>query len=144
MKPNESSTESVVSAFFAAVASGDADAIATLFADDIDWYVGGNPALPWTGTRQHRSDVAPYFRTLWPHFVSSESSSVIDQLIVSGTDAVVFATFKNKAASTGRAIHMPVVLHLRVTMGAIVMLHFYEDTWLVSSAFFPEAPMSST
>jgi hypothetical protein len=44
------------------LAAGDADAIATLFADHIDCLVPGNPALPWVGARTERSEVADYFR----------------------------------------------------------------------------------
>jgi ketosteroid isomerase-like protein len=137
--PNPTSAADVVERFLAALGKGDAAAIAALFADTIDWRVGGNIALPWTGTRGRRSDVPAYFASMWPHFVPGKSSSTVDQVIVAGDDAVIFGAFRHTARETGIAFETPVALHLVVIMGYIVKLHLYEDTWVVSNAFFPPA-----
>ncbi len=118
------------------LADGNADAIAELFAEQIDWYVPGNPALPWVGRRTSRSEVAEYFRTMWQNFEAGKSTSVLDSIIVLDDDAVIFATFSHTAASTGRTFQTPVALHLAIRDGQITKLHLYEDTWLVSNAFF--------
>jgi uncharacterized protein (DUF302 family)/ketosteroid isomerase-like protein len=135
MMPNPTSTADVLDRFLKALGRGDASSVEALFADAIDWYVGGNPALPWTGTRTRRSDVATYFHTLWSHLTPGESSSVVEHIVVSGDDAVVFAVFKNTAKATGVTFETPVALHLGVAAGVIVKLHLYEDTWMVSNAF---------
>jgi hypothetical protein len=36
----------------------DAEEIGELFADQIDWFVPGSRALPWTGSRSRREQVA--------------------------------------------------------------------------------------
>jgi ketosteroid isomerase-like protein len=107
-----------------------------LFADEIDWYVGGNSALPWTGSRSRRSDVAAYFRTMWPHFETGKSTASLSQVIYAGDDAVVLATFAHTAASTGRRFATPVAMHIRASEGRVTRFHLYEDTWAVSQAFF--------
>jgi hypothetical protein len=43
----------------------DADAVAKLFAETIDWDVPGATTVPWTGRRSKRHEVADYFMTLW-------------------------------------------------------------------------------
>jgi uncharacterized protein (DUF302 family)/ketosteroid isomerase-like protein len=135
MTQEPTSTTDVVARFLQELGRGDADAVEALFAPEMDWYVGGNPALPWTGTRTHRSDVGAYFRTLWSHLTPGESTSVLRQIVVSGSDAVVFGAFKNRAKGTGIVFETPIALHLQVVAGAIATLHLYEDTWLVSRAF---------
>ena len=47
--------------------------VAELFADNIRWYVPGEPALPWSGKRTKNSEVAPFFPELWPWAVLGES-----------------------------------------------------------------------
>jgi uncharacterized protein len=125
------------------LAGGDSDSIAALFADHIDWLVPGNPALPWVGARTERSEVADYFRTMWPNFEPGKSSSDLESVVVDGEHAVIFAMFTHTAATTGRSFRTPVALHIVVRDGAIAKLHLYEDTWAVSAAFISDgAPVS--
>jgi len=114
--------------------SGDAGAIAALFADRVDWLVPGNPALPWIGPRSHRHEVAAFFRTMWPRFVPGESRATVDAILFSGEDAVVLATFAHTAAATNRAFRTPVAIRLTAANGELVRLHLYEDSWTVSEA----------
>jgi uncharacterized protein len=129
-------TSSIATQLLQRLAAGNADAIAELFAERIDWYVPGNPALPWVGRRSRRSEVAEYFRTMWPHFEPGKAASALDLIVVANEDAVIFARFTHTAASTKRSFETPVVLHLVVQDDQITKLHLYEDTWLVSNAFF--------
>ncbi|MCC3159762.1 nuclear transport factor 2 family protein [Hymenobacter sp. 15J16-1T3B] len=139
----QSTTESVLNNFLQNLARQDAAGIQASFADTIDWYVPGDPALPWTGARTRGSEVAAYFHTMWPHFVPGQSSASVQNLLVSGEDAVIFGTFSHTAASTGQHFQTPVALHLKVVEGKIRQLHLYEDTWLVSKALAPEVQRSS-
>ena len=134
--PDAARTEAVVTDFFERLAARDPDGMAEHFADDIDWYVPGNPALPWTGRRSRRADVAAYFRIMWPQFEPGKSTASVEKLIVTGNDAVMLGTFSHVAAGTGRSFTTPVAMHLAVTDGKIVRLYLYEDTWAVSQAFF--------
>jgi hypothetical protein len=134
--PDAARTEEIVTGFFGRLAARDPDGMAEHFAQDIDWYVPGDPALPWIGRRARRADVANYFRTMWPHFEPGKSTASVEKLIVSGNDAVMLGTFSHTAAGTGRSFTTPVAMHLAVAGGKIVRLYLYEDTWAVSKAFF--------
>jgi ketosteroid isomerase-like protein len=129
-------TEEIVTGFFERLAAGDPEGMAEHFAEAIDWYVPGDTALPWVGRRSRRTDVASYFRTMWPHFVPGKSTASIEKLIVSGNDAVMLGTFTHTATSTGRSFTTPVAMHLAVDGDKILKLYLYEDTWAVSKAFF--------
>ncbi len=129
------STQDVVSAFLERLGAQDADGVASLFAETIDWYVPLNAALPWTGARSRRSDVSEYFRTLWPALEPGKSTVEMRKLVVSGDDAVLFLDFSHTAASTGRPFSTPVAMHLVVADGEITTMHLYEDTWAVGNAF---------
>jgi hypothetical protein len=118
------------------LAARDPDGMGEYFAEDIDWYVPGDTALPWIGRRSRRADVAGYFRTMWPHFEPGKSTASVEKLIVSGDDAVMLGTFSHTAAGTGRSFTTPVAMHLTVEGEKIVKLYLYEDTWAVSKAFF--------
>lgn len=128
-------TENLIMSFLDRLGAQDAEGIQSLFAENIDWFVPGNSALPWTGKRTRRSDVAEYFRTLWAGVKAGESTVVPGKVLVSGADGVVFAHFTHTAAPTGRVFETPVALHLEVAEGAIIKLHLYEDTLAVSNAF---------
>jgi ketosteroid isomerase-like protein len=73
---------------------------------------------------------------MWPHFAPGKSASTLEKLVVSGADAIVFATFTHTVADTGRAFRTPIAMHLVVVDDRITKMHLYEDTWVVSSAFF--------
>ena len=126
----------VVSLFLERLNAQDADGVAALFAEEIDWYVPGNTALPWVGPRSHRADVAVYFRTMWPYFETGKTIVTPGNLVVSGNEVVVFAAFQHTVKSTGRTFHTPVAFQLTISDSKIVRLHLYEDTWTVSRAFF--------
>ncbi|MGC4942632.1 nuclear transport factor 2 family protein [Kribbella sp. DT2] len=128
-------TLSVVQDFLTRLAAQDADAVGELFADDIDWQVPGNPSLPWTGAREHGSDVPVFLRTMWSHFVEGRSEVRLDDIAVDGETAVVFAQLTHTAAPTGRPFTTAAALRFRVVDGQIVKLHLYEDTHAVSAAF---------
>ena len=138
-----SSTREVVFSLLEALSSGDADRIAALFADRVDWHVGGNDQLAWTGSRESKADVAEYFRTLWPALTPGKSTTDLDKVIVEGDDAVVLATFHHTAKPTGIAFTTPVAMYVTVESGHISRLHLHEDTWVVSEAFQPASPSSS-
>jgi ketosteroid isomerase-like protein len=136
MVNNNSSTENLVTSFLQALGTKDAEGVGALFADDIDWYVPGHADLPWTGARTKGSQVAEYFTTMWPHFDPDKSTVELDKLVISGEDAVIFATFGHTALSTGRSFVTPAVLHLVAVDGKFVHMHLSEDTEAVARAFF--------
>ena len=67
--PVKTLTGELADQFLQCVANRDADDAGALLAEHVDWYVGGNPALAWTGRRTRRREVAEYLRTMWPRNV---------------------------------------------------------------------------
>ena len=128
-------TEDLIMSFLQRIGAHDADAIAELFAEDIDWYVPGNPALPWIGRRSRRSEVASYFCTLWDQFAPGTQEASLERVVVMGEDAVAFLAVVATSASTGRAFRTPMAIHVKVVSGKIAQMHLYEDSWAVSKAF---------
>ncbi|NKZ00405.1 nuclear transport factor 2 family protein [Nocardiopsis alborubida] len=113
----------------------DPDGIQELFAEEIDWYVPGSDAFPWTGRRTRREEVAPYFTAMWPHFAPGESKVVLERVIVDGGDVVLLASWTHTVVATGKEFTTPAAVHLRVEDERIVRMHLYEDTRTVGEAF---------
>jgi ketosteroid isomerase-like protein len=133
---SESETQNIITSFMERLASGNADGLSDLFAEEIDWFVPGSVDLPWTGRRSKAGDVNVYFRTMWPHFIAGKSESKLEKIIIKDHDAVVFARFTHFAKSTGRGFETEAALHFTIMDGKIVRMHLYEDTLAVSQAFF--------
>ena len=132
---DQKTTETITASFMDRLGQRDAEGIGELFADEIDWYVPGSEALPWTGSRSRREHVADYFRTLWSAFVPGQSTATVDKLVIDGDDAVVFSSFSHVVAKNGKRLNTPAALHLTIANGQIVRMHLYEDTLAVHEAF---------
>lgn len=132
---NTQAPRPVVEAFLERLGRQDADGIQQLFAEEIDWHVPGSEALPWTGRRTRREEVAPYFTAMWPRFVPGASKVVLERFLVDGDDVVLLAHFTHTVVATGKEFSTPVAMHLRVEDDRIVRMHLYEDTLIVAEAF---------
>jgi ketosteroid isomerase-like protein len=132
---DQKTTEDLMARFMDLLGKQDAEGIGELFADEMDWYVPGSEALPWTGSRSRREQVADYFRTMWPAFVPGESAATIDKVVIDGDDAVVFSSFSHTVTRNGKRLNTPAAMHLTMANGQIVRMHLYEDTLAVYEAF---------
>jgi hypothetical protein len=132
---NQKTTEELMASFMDRLGEQDAHGIGELFADEIDWYVPGSEALPWTSPRSRREHVAEYFRTMWIAFVPGQSTATVDKVVINGDDAVVFSSFSHTVAKNGKRLNTPAVVHLTIANGQIVRMHLYEDTLAVHEAF---------
>jgi ketosteroid isomerase-like protein len=131
---SQKATEELVAGFMDRLGEQDAEGIGKLFADEIDWYVPGSEALPWTGSRSRREHVAEYFGAMWPAFVPGESTATVDKVVIDGDDAVIFSSFSHTVARNGKRLHTPAAMHLTIANGQIVRMHLYEDTLAVREA----------
>lgn len=113
----------------------DPDGIQELFSQEIDWYVPGSDALSWTGRRTRREEVAPYFTTMWPHFVPGRSTVELKHIIADGGDVILLAVWTHAVVATGKEFTTPAAIHLTVEDARIVRMHLYEDTLTVDKAF---------
>ncbi|SDJ81093.1 hypothetical protein SAMN04487820_102199 [Actinopolyspora mzabensis] len=135
MATDTQTSRAVVEKFVERLGRQDPEGIQELFAAEIDWYVPGSDALPWSGPRTRREEVAPYFTTRWPHFELGRSEVVLDRVIVDGGDVMLLAIFTHTVVSTGKEFTTPVAMHLVVEDGRIVRMHLHEDTLAVDKAF---------
>ncbi|MCZ1000748.1 nuclear transport factor 2 family protein [Streptomyces mirabilis] len=135
MATDTQTSRTVAKKFVERLGKHDPDGIQELFAEEIDWHVPGSDALPWTGRRTRREEVAPYFTTMWSHFADGRSKAVLERVIVDGGDVALLAVFTHTVAANGKEFITPVVMHLAVEDGRIVRLHQYEDTLTVAEAF---------
>lgn len=128
-------TEELVAIFMDRLGQHDSEGIGQLFAEEIDWYVPGDEALPWTGRRDKRQHVSEYFQSMWPVFVPGHSTATVENVMIDGDHAVVFSTFNHTVAKNGKRLNTPAALHLTFAAGQIVTMHLYEDTLAVHQAF---------
>ena len=135
MATDTQTSRTVAEKFLERLGRQDPDGIQELFSEVIDWHVPGSAALPWTGPRTRREEVAPYFTTMWPHFAHDRSEVVLERVIVDGGDVVLLAVFTHTAVASGKEFTTPVAMHLGIEGGEIVRMHLYEDTLTVAEAF---------
>ncbi|MFD6155358.1 nuclear transport factor 2 family protein [Nocardia sp. NPDC060256] len=123
------------------IGSGDADAIAELYADEVDWKLDwpaaehGRAATPWIRHRSTGAESAAHFRSIAEHHVPEEAATEIERILVDGADAVVLGEIRQTARSTGRAYRARFALHLTVEAGLVTRHHVYEDSLAVAQAF---------
>jgi ketosteroid isomerase-like protein len=104
---NQRTPEELVARFMDLLGQQDAEGVGELFAYEIDWYVPGSEALPWTGSRSRREQVPEYFRAMWPAFVPGQSTATVDKIVIDGDDAVVFSSFTHTVARNGKRLKTP-------------------------------------
>lgn len=135
MATDTQTSRAVAEEFVERLGRQDADGIQELFAEEIDWHVPGSGALPWTGRRTRREEVAPYFTTMWPHFAHGRSEVVLERVIVDGGDVMLLADFTHTVVASGKEFTTPTAVHLVVEDNRIIRMHLYEDTLAVDETF---------
>ncbi|WP_381796056.1 nuclear transport factor 2 family protein [Streptomyces niveus] len=134
-------TRQVVQELLRGIGAGDSDAIAELYAEEVDWGLDwpeaehGRAATPWIRHRTSRADAAANYREIAEHHVPGEVGTEIERILVDGNDAVVTGEIRQTARSTGRAYRSRFALHLTVENGLITRHHIYEDSLAVAQAF---------
>jgi uncharacterized protein len=132
-------TRAAVEEFLRRSAHGDPEHVAQLYAPKVDWRVSWpaetHPAVPWIRPRSTRPDVADHHRTFRRLCDPAEGRVVLDDVLVHGSDAVLFGTSSQKVAATGKRFTMTFALHLVFEDGLITRHHMYEDSLAVEAAF---------
>ncbi|MEV0651049.1 nuclear transport factor 2 family protein [Phytomonospora sp. NPDC050363] len=134
-----SDTRAVIDQFLANTATGDAEGIAALFADEVDWKLNWPERpfaeTPWIRSRSKASEVAAHFISIAEHHIPEKAGFSGLRVLVDGADAVVLGVIEQTARPTGRAYTARVALHFTVEEGRIVRYHVYEDSLAVAEAF---------
>ena len=128
-------TRKIVSRFFEHVGgSAEADTIASLFNDEVDWKVPGDEHIPWVGRKTGRVGVVAFIRDLRKFTTPIRVS--IRTLIVEGENAVGLLDLETRITSTGKTIRTEAAFAFTVRDDLIVRFRLFEDSYAVSQAYF--------
>ncbi len=134
------STREVVQDLLGRLAEGDADKVAAVYAEHVDWRLdwpadehGTN--VPWIKDRSTRADVAEHYAEIAAHHDPERAGVDIERILVDGADAVITGTISNTVRRTGASYDARFALHLTVEDGLITRHHVYEDSLAVARAW---------
>ncbi|MGC9377975.1 nuclear transport factor 2 family protein [Streptomyces sp. MH13] len=130
-------TRAVVQEFLAARIAGDTERLVDLFADEVDWLLADNPAVPWIRPRSTAAECAAQFTELMEHTVPEDARAAVDAFLVDGTDAVLTGHLSGTVRATGKSFQGPFALRLTVEGGRITRHHLYENSLSVAEACTP-------
>ncbi|MEW2392854.1 nuclear transport factor 2 family protein [Streptomyces venezuelae] len=127
-------TRAVVQEFLQARLAGDRERMEELFADDVDWLLAENPAVPWIRPRSTGAECAAQSEELAAHTVPEDAQASLDTFLVDGTDAVLFGHLSGTVRATGKSFAGPFALRLTVEDGRITRHHLYENSLSIAAA----------
>ncbi|MFF3330423.1 nuclear transport factor 2 family protein [Streptomyces sp. NPDC002888] len=130
-------TRAVVQEFLAARLAGDTGRLVALFADEVDWLLAENPAVPWIRPRSTAADCAAQGAELMEHTVPEDARASVDTFLVDGTDAVLMGHLSGTVRATGKSFEGPFALRLTVEDGRITRHHLYENGLSIAEACTP-------
>ncbi|MBB5939448.1 nuclear transport factor 2 family protein [Streptomyces zagrosensis] len=108
--------------------------IAAVYAEQVDWQIAPNPAVPWIRPRSTRADVEGHWVELAEHTVAGEGGASIDVIVVEGADAVLTGQLHGTVRATGKTFRSPFALRLTVEGGEITRHHICEDSLAIAAA----------
>ena len=130
-------TRAVVQEFLAARLVGDTGRLTELFADEVDWLLAENPAVPWIRPRSTAAECAAQFTELMEHTVPEDAKASVDTFLVDAADAVLMGHVSGTVRTTGKSFEGPFALRLTVEDGRITRHHLYENSLSIADACAP-------
>ncbi|MCZ4511243.1 nuclear transport factor 2 family protein [Streptomyces sp. ActVer] len=130
-------TRAAVQEFMAARVAGDIGRLVALFADEVDWMLAENPAVPWIRPRSTAAECAAQFTELMEHTVPEDARASVDTFLVDGTDAVLMGHLSGTVRATGKSFEGSFALRLTVEDGRITRHHLYENSLSIAEACAP-------
>ncbi|ANS63288.1 hypothetical protein SLINC_1064 [Streptomyces lincolnensis] len=127
-------TRAVVQEFLAARLAGDTERLAAVFADEVDWVLAENPAVPWIRPRSTAAECAAQVTELTEHTVPEDARASVDTFLVDGADAVLMGHLSGTVRATGKSFEGPFALHLTVEDGRITRHRLYENSLSIAEA----------
>ncbi|MGR4850409.1 nuclear transport factor 2 family protein [Streptomyces violaceus] len=131
------STRAVVEEFLAARLAGDTGRLTELFADEVDWVLAENPAVPWIRPRSTAVECAAQAEELMEYTVAEDARASVDAFLVDGNDAVLTGHLSGTVRATGKSFEGPFALRLTVEGGRITRHHLYENSLSIAEACTP-------
>ncbi|MFD5233009.1 nuclear transport factor 2 family protein [Streptomyces qaidamensis] len=130
-------TRLTVQRFLALRLAGDTEGLTALFADEVDWVLAENPAVPWIRPRSTGAECAAQGAELMEHTVPEDARASVDALLVDGADAVLMGHLSGTVRATGKSFEGPFALRLTVENGRITRHHLYENSLSIAEACTP-------
>lgn len=127
-------TRAVVQEFLAARLAGDTERLVAVFADEVDWVLADNPAVPWIRPRSTAAECAAQVTELTEHTVPEDARASVDTFLVDGADAVLMGHLSGTVRATGKSFEGPFALHLTVQDGRITRHRLYENSLSIAEA----------
>lgn len=125
-------TRYIIEQFFERIESGaEPESIASLFSENIDFYIpGGTKLIPWIGRRRGRAGVADYFHELREKIEPTifEAGSIL----VDEAEAVASGELEYREKYTGKTIESEFVIAFTVHNALITRFRLFEDSFAVA------------
>lgn len=126
-------TRRVVAQFFERIGVGaDPTAIASLFSEDVDWFVPGDERIPWIGRKLGRAGVADFIRDL--RRFTTPIRVDIRKIVTEGENAIALIELETQVTTTGSIIRTEAAFDFTVRDDLIVRFRLFEDSYAVSRA----------
>ncbi|KQB43626.1 nuclear transport factor 2 family protein [Flavobacterium aquidurense] len=130
----ELQTKQTVDKFFEYVGAKNPDKIASMVAENVDWYIFESKYMPWTGHRSKRAEVAALFKTLFGYFIDGSEKLEAQSFLLQGNEVAVFGTIERTVKKTGKHFKMPLAIHITVENNLISKFSLYEETLIIEKA----------
>ncbi|MEU7316652.1 nuclear transport factor 2 family protein [Streptomyces sp. NPDC007083] len=137
VRPVAEATREVVQEFLTARMAGDTARLLELFADEVDWLLAENPAVPWIRPRSTGAACAAQSAELAEYTVAEDARASLDAFLVDGADAVLTGHLSGTVRATGKSFEGPFALRLTVENGRIIRHHLYENSLSIAQACSP-------
>jgi ketosteroid isomerase-like protein len=128
-------TEGVIHSFFQRSAQADAEAVAELYAEEVDFYIAESEYMPWTGRRINRKEVLEALHLLFDTFVTGEEDSEIDHIFIDEKEAAIFGLSGRTVKATGKKFKEPFCMRFTIENGFITKFLMLEDSRQIEKAF---------
>lgn len=130
-------TRATVQKFLSLRLAGDTEGLTALFADDVDWLLAENPAVPWIRPRSTAAECAAQSVELAEYTVAEDARASVSTFLVDGTEAVLMGYLSGTVRATGKSFAGPFALRLTVEGGRITRHHLYENSLSIAEACAP-------
>ena len=127
----EIKTKETVEKFFGYIGAKDPEKIASMVAENVDWYIFESKYMPWTGHRSKREEIAELFTTLFSYFVDGSEKLDAQSFLLRGNEVAVFGFVERTVKKNGKRFKMPLAIHLTVENNLISKFSLYEETLII-------------
>lgn len=99
---DKQNTLAVLNSFYQNVGAKNAEGIAAMCAEHVDWYMAESEFLPWTGKQTSKAGIAETLTLLFNAHVDGEDQFEPGHIFTDGHEAAVFGFASRVAKATGK------------------------------------------